>query len=30
VVSMFKSFSEVPHLAQKCGARGSENPIRAL
>jgi hypothetical protein len=30
VVSMFKSFSEAPRLAQKCGTRRSDNIVRAL
>jgi hypothetical protein len=30
MVSRFKSFSEAPCLAQKCGTRRSDNPIRAL
>jgi hypothetical protein len=30
VVSRFKSFSEAPHLAQKCGTRRSDSPCRAL
>jgi hypothetical protein len=30
VVSEFKSFSEAPHLAQKCGTCRSDSPIRAL
>jgi hypothetical protein len=30
VVSEFKSFSEAPHLAWKCGTRRSDNPVRAL
>jgi hypothetical protein len=30
VLSGFKSSSEAPHLAQKCGTRKSGNPIRAL
>jgi hypothetical protein len=29
-VSWFKSFSESPCLAQKCGTRGSDSPVRAL
>jgi hypothetical protein len=30
VVSGFKSFSEAPRLAWKCGTRGSDSPVRAL
>jgi hypothetical protein len=30
VVSGFKSFSEVPYLAQKCGVCRSDSPIRVL
>jgi hypothetical protein len=30
VVSGFKSFSEAPHLARKCGTYRSESPVRAL
>jgi hypothetical protein len=30
VVSGFKSFSEAPQLAQKCGTRRSDSPVRAL
>jgi hypothetical protein len=30
VVSGFKSFSEAPHLARKCGTRRSDSSIRAL
>jgi hypothetical protein len=30
VVSRFKSFSEAPRLARKCGTHRSDNPIRAL
>jgi hypothetical protein len=30
VVSRFKSFSEAPRLAWKCGTRRSNDPIRAL
>jgi hypothetical protein len=30
VVSGFKSFYEAPHLAQKCGTRRSDSPVRAL
>jgi hypothetical protein len=30
MVSRFKSFSEAPHLARKCGTCGSDSPIRAL
>jgi hypothetical protein len=30
VVSGFKSFSEAPHLARKCGTHRSDSPIRAL
>jgi hypothetical protein len=30
VVSEFKSFSEAPHLARKCGIRRSDSPVRAL
>jgi hypothetical protein len=30
VVSGFKSFSEAPCLAQKCGTRKSDSPVRAL
>jgi hypothetical protein len=30
VVSVFKSFSEAPGLAWKCGTRRSDSPIRAL
>jgi hypothetical protein len=30
VVSGFKSSSEVPRLAQKCGNHRSDNPVRAL
>jgi hypothetical protein len=30
VVSRFKSFSEVPRLAQKCGTHKSDSPVRAL
>jgi hypothetical protein len=30
MVSRFKSFSEAPHLAWKCGTHKSDNPIRAL
>jgi hypothetical protein len=30
VVSGFKSFSEAPRLARKCGAHTSDNPVRAL
>jgi hypothetical protein len=30
VVSGFKSFSEAPHLAQKCGTHRSDSPVRAL
>jgi hypothetical protein len=29
-VSEFKSFSEAPCLARKCGTRRSDSPIRAL
>jgi hypothetical protein len=30
VVFGFKSFSEAPHLKQKCGTRRSDSPVRAL
>jgi hypothetical protein len=30
MVSRFKSFSEAPHLARKCGTCGSDSPVRAL
>jgi hypothetical protein len=30
VVSGFKSFNEAPRLAQNCGTRWSDSPIRAL
>jgi hypothetical protein len=30
VVSGFKSFSEAPCLAWKCGTRRSDSPVRAL
>jgi hypothetical protein len=30
VVSRFKSFSEAPRLAWKCGSRRNDNPVRAL
>jgi hypothetical protein len=30
VVSGFKSFSEAPHLARKCGTHMSDSPVRAL
>jgi hypothetical protein len=30
VVFMFKSFSEAPCLAQKCGAHRSDSHVRAL
>jgi hypothetical protein len=30
VVSGFKSFSEAPHLAQKCGTCRSDNHVRTL
>jgi hypothetical protein len=30
VVSGFKSFNEAPCLAQKCGTRRSDSPVRAL
>jgi hypothetical protein len=30
VVSGFKSFGEAPYLAQKCGIRRSDSPVRAL
>jgi hypothetical protein len=30
VVSVFKFFSEAPHLARKCCTHKSDNPIRAL
>jgi hypothetical protein len=30
VVFVFKSFCEAPRLAQKCGARRSDSPVRAL
>jgi hypothetical protein len=30
VVSGFKSFSQAPRVAWKCGTRRSDNPIRAL
>jgi hypothetical protein len=30
VVPGFKSFSEAPHHAQKCGSHRSDSPIRAL
>jgi hypothetical protein len=30
MVSKFKSFSEAPCLAWKCGTRRSDNPVRAL
>jgi hypothetical protein len=30
VVSGFKSFSDAPHLAQKCGTYRSDSPVRAL
>jgi hypothetical protein len=30
VVSEFKSFSEAPCLARKCGTRMSNSPVRAL
>jgi hypothetical protein len=30
VVSGFKSFSEAPCLARKCGTRKSDSPVRAL
>jgi hypothetical protein len=30
VVSGFKSFSEAPHIARKCGTHRSDSPVRAL
>jgi hypothetical protein len=30
VMSGFKSFSEAPHLAQKCGTRKSDSHVKAL
>jgi hypothetical protein len=30
VVARFKSFSEAPCLARKCGTRRSDSPVRAL
>jgi hypothetical protein len=30
VVYGFKSFSEAPRLARKCGTRRSDSPVRAL
>jgi hypothetical protein len=30
VVSRFKSFSEAPCLAWKCGTQRSDSPVRAL
>jgi hypothetical protein len=30
VASKFKSFSEAPRLARKCGTHKSDNPVRAL
>jgi hypothetical protein len=30
VVSRFKSFSEAPRHAWKCGTRKSDSPVRAL
>jgi hypothetical protein len=30
MVSGFKSFSEAPRLARKCGTHKSDSPIRAL
>jgi hypothetical protein len=30
VVFGFKSFSEAPHLARKCGIHRSDSPVRAL
>jgi hypothetical protein len=30
VVSEFKSFSEAPCLARKCGTHRSDSPVRAL
>jgi hypothetical protein len=30
VVSGFKSFSEAPRLARKCGTHMSDSPVRAL
>jgi hypothetical protein len=30
VVSGFKSFSEAPCLARKCGTHRGDNPVRAL
>jgi hypothetical protein len=30
VVSGFKSFSEAPCLARKCGTHRSDSPVRAL
>jgi hypothetical protein len=30
VMSGFKSFSEAPRLAWKCGTRRSDSPVRAL
>jgi hypothetical protein len=30
VVSRFKSFSEAPHLARKCGTHRSDSLVRAL
>jgi hypothetical protein len=30
VVSVFKSFSEAPRLAQKCGTRRSDSHVRTL
>jgi hypothetical protein len=30
VMSGFKSFGEAPHIAQKCGTRRSDSPVRSL
>jgi hypothetical protein len=30
VVTGFKSFSEAPRLARKCGTHRSDSPVRAL
>jgi hypothetical protein len=30
VMSKFKSFSEAPRLARKCGTDWSDSPVRAL
>jgi hypothetical protein len=30
MLSRFKSFSEAPHLARKCGTHRGDSPVRAL